>query len=140
MGKLFSHLLSSLTSSTSIFHMTFPFNMANIPIIMDNLQFYLPTSSYGRVVVSLVALTASYLAGLTIYRLFFSPLAGFPGPKIAAATGFYETYYDVVLNGQYVFKIKEMHEKYGQSVRMLNRRSPKQQRRLIYDTKSTQVP
>ena len=140
MGKLFSHLLSSLTSSTSIFHMTTPFNMANIPIIMDNLQFYLPTSSYGRVVVSLVALTASYLAGLTIYRLFFSPLAGFPGPKIAAATGFYETYYDVVLNGQYVFKIKEMHEKYGQSVRMLNRRSPKQQRRLIYDTKSTQVP
>ena len=92
---------------------SFPINMAIIPIIMDNPQFYLPTSSYSRVVIGLVALTASYFAGLTIYRLFFSPLAGFPGPKIAAVTGFYETYYDLLLNGQYVFKIKEMHEKYG---------------------------
>ena len=114
--------------------------MAIIPIIMDNSQLYLTTSSYSRVVISLVALTASYLAALTIYRLFFSPLAGFPGPKVAAVTGFYETYYDVVLNGQYVFKIKEMHERYGQSIRMLNQRSPQQQRKLIYDTKSTQVP
>ena len=90
---------------------------------------------------SLVALTASYLAGLTIYRLFFSPLAGIPGPKIAAVTGFYETYYDILLKGQYVFKIKEMHEKYGQSVGMLNQRSPQhQQWELIYNTESTQVP
>lgn len=90
---------------------------------------------------SLVALTASYLAGLTIYRLFFSPLAGIPGPKIAAVTGFYETYYDILLKGQYVFKIKEMHEKYGQSVGKLNQRSPQhQQWELIYSTESTQVP
>ena len=93
--------------------------MAIIPNIMDNSQFYLPTSSYSILAISLVALTTSYLVALTIYRLFFSPLAGFPGPKIAAVTGFYETYYDVILKGQYVFKIKEMHEKYGQSVRTL---------------------
>ena len=121
-------------------HDSFPINMAIVPIVMDNSQLYLPTSSYSRVVISLVALTASYLAALIIYRLFFSPLAGFPGPKIAAVTGFYETYYDFVLNGQYVFKIKEMHERYGQSVRMLNQRSPQQFFMIRVETISTQVP
>jgi hypothetical protein len=49
----------------------------------------------------------------TIYSVFFGPLAKFPGPKLAAATLWYEFYYDVVLEGQYTFKIKELHEKYG---------------------------
>jgi len=50
---------------------------------------------------------------LGIYRLYFHPLAGFPGPKLAALTLWYETYHDVWLRGKFVFKIKEMHEKYG---------------------------
>lgn len=50
---------------------------------------------------------------LVLYRLFFHPLAGFPGPKLAAATLWYETYYDVWLKGKYVFEIKDMHKKYG---------------------------
>jgi hypothetical protein len=50
---------------------------------------------------------------LVVYRLFFHPLAGFPGPKLAAATLWYETYYDVWLKGKYVFEIKDMHKKYG---------------------------
>lgn len=54
------------------------------------------------------------LAGILVRRLFFSPLAKFPGPKLAAATFLYEAYYDVVKQGQYTFKIKELHEKYGQ--------------------------
>lgn len=88
--------------------------------MMDNLLPYIPASIYGRAALGLVALTASYSAALMIYRLFFSPLAGFPGPKIAAVTGYYESFYDIVLNGQYVFKINDMHEKYGQSTRRLN--------------------
>jgi hypothetical protein len=50
---------------------------------------------------------------LVIYRLVFSPLARFPGPKIAAATGWYELYHDVVKPGQYFYKINEFHDKYG---------------------------
>jgi len=58
-------------------------------------------------------LLVSYLIALSFYRLVFSPLAKFPGPKLAALSLWYEYYYDVVKRGQYTFKIKEMHEKYG---------------------------
>jgi hypothetical protein len=51
----------------------------------------------------------------TVYSIYFGPLAKFPGPKLAAATLWYECYYDVVLEGQYTFKIKELHQKYGMS-------------------------
>jgi hypothetical protein len=53
------------------------------------------------------------LLSLGVYHLYFHPLAEFPGPKLAALTLWYETYHDVWLRGKYVFKIKEMHEKYG---------------------------
>jgi hypothetical protein len=48
-----------------------------------------------------------------ISRLYFSPLAKFPGPKIAAASAWYEFYYDYCLNGKYIFEIERMHQKYG---------------------------
>ncbi|KAI1752747.1 putative cytochrome P450 [Xylaria castorea] len=38
-------------------------------------------------------------------------LAEFPGPKIAAASEFYEFYYDVIKGGQYLYKTEEMHRK-----------------------------
>lgn len=54
-----------------------------------------------------------YLIGLAVYRLFFHPLAKFPGPKLAAVTRYYEAYYDVWKHGRYIWKIRDMHEKYG---------------------------
>lgn len=51
-----------------------------------------------------------------LYRLYFYPLSKIPGPKLAAFTGWYETYYDVYKMGKFVFEIKRMHEKYGMSV------------------------
>lgn len=54
-----------------------------------------------------------YLTSLAFYRLVLHPLARFPGPKLAALTRYYETYYDVVHNGKYTFKIAELHEQYG---------------------------
>ena len=57
-----------------------------------------------------------YSVVAVIYRLYLSPLSKFPGPKLAAATLLYEAYYDVILGGQYTFKIKELHEQYGQFV------------------------
>ena len=60
-------------------------------------------------------LVVTYLIIISCYRLVFSPLAKFPGPKLAALTLWYEFWYDVVKRGQYLFKIKEMHDRYGES-------------------------
>jgi hypothetical protein len=54
-----------------------------------------------------------YYTGLAIYRLFFHPLAKFPGPRLAAMSRWYEAYYDVIKDGQYTFKIADLHKKYG---------------------------
>lgn len=54
-----------------------------------------------------------YGIGLAIHRLYFSPLAKFPGSKIAAVSQWYEFYHDVIRRGKYMWKIGEMHEQYG---------------------------
>jgi hypothetical protein len=56
-----------------------------------------------------------YYVSLGFYRLYLSPLAKFPGPKLAALTYWVEFYHDVVRRGQYTFEIGKMHEKYGES-------------------------
>lgn len=61
----------------------------------------------------LAIVCAGYVLALLIYRLWLSPLAKFPGPKIAAATLWYETYHDAFRWGQYTFEIAKMHERYG---------------------------
>jgi hypothetical protein len=62
-----------------------------------------------------VLLYVLYLLSLAIYRLYFSPLASFPGPKLTALTGWYETYLECFHNGggQFTFHIRAWHEKYG---------------------------
>lgn len=73
------------------------------------------TINYGSAAAAFAALCILRFIYLVVYRLYFSPLAGFPGSKLAAATGWYEFYYDFVYNGHYVFEIERMHEKYGTS-------------------------
>lgn len=63
-----------------------------------------------------ISLVVYVLAG-AVYRLYFSPLAKFPGPKLAALTLWYEFYYDVIKKGRYTWEIRRMHEKYGTLVR-----------------------
>lgn len=64
-----------------------------------------------------VGLFFVYLVVWVIYtvvtRLFLSPLAKVPGPKLAALTYLYEWYYDIVEQGRFPFKVRRLHEKYG---------------------------
>ncbi|OTB01690.1 hypothetical protein M426DRAFT_75079 [Hypoxylon sp. CI-4A] len=63
-------------------------------------------------------LATFYSLGIALYRLFWSPLARIPGPRLAALTYWYECYYDLFQPAQYVFKIKDLHRKYGPIVRI----------------------
>jgi hypothetical protein len=69
----------------------------------------------GVLTIAFFLLFVLYLASLAVYRLYLSPLAKFPGPRLAAATYLYEGYYDVVKRGKYTFKIRDLHQEYGWS-------------------------
>jgi hypothetical protein len=61
------------------------------------------------------SLVVAWLLGLAAHRLWFSPLAHIPGPRLAAVTGLFEFYYDCILGGRYIFEIEKMHQQYGWS-------------------------
>ncbi|KAL4938472.1 hypothetical protein BDV06DRAFT_215067 [Aspergillus oleicola] len=65
-----------------------------------------------------VVVTVIYCLGVCIQRLVISPVARFPGPKLAALTFWYEFYYDVIKRGQYFREIEKMHQRYGPIVRV----------------------
>lgn len=48
-----------------------------------------------------------------IYRLYLSPIAKFPGRKMAALSFWNEYYYDVIKRGVYVWEIQKLHEEFG---------------------------
>ncbi|KAH7417587.1 putative cytochrome P450 [Cadophora sp. MPI-SDFR-AT-0126] len=77
-----------------------------------------PTRPSAVVLVALFLTWVAYLVAVAIHRMYFSPIARFPGPKLAALTKWYEFYYDVVLQGQFTFRIQAMHKKYGPIVRI----------------------
>ena len=72
---------------------------------------------YHFLVPASAALIVYIIAG-SIYRLYLSPISSFPGPKLAALTLWYEFYYDVVLGGQYLFHLRDLHAKYGPIIRI----------------------
>ncbi|KAI1827660.1 putative cytochrome P450 [Xylaria intraflava] len=67
-----------------------------------------------------LALAGVYSLCLVFYRVYLHPLAKFPGPKLAAATGWYETYIDLFRwpQGNFMEEISKMHQKYGPIVRI----------------------
>lgn len=84
----------------------------NVPAIASTMDLF----QDRRLIPLLGSLLLLYLLSLAFYRLFFHPLARFPGPRIAAVTRYYELYYDVLKGGMYVWKIKDLHERYGKGV------------------------
>lgn len=63
---------------------------------------------------SLLALASiSYLLVKVLYRVFLSPLAKIPGPKLAAATQMYEMYFDLIQKARFPWQIEALHARYG---------------------------
>lgn len=59
--------------------------------------------------------SAVYVVGLIIYRIYFHPLAKYPGPVLAKVTDLYSTYH--ALRGDRHLEFWRCHEKYGNVVR-----------------------
>ena len=59
-----------------------------------------------------VALLFLYRSLVIIYRLFLSPLARFPGPKLAAATSWYEGFFDL-RSKNFPDVLSGLHDQYG---------------------------
>ncbi|KAJ9607386.1 hypothetical protein H2200_008459 [Cladophialophora chaetospira] len=78
----------------------------------------LSASPIGLMFVFGPVLVVTYLLALITYRLYLCPQAEIPGPMLAKLTYWYEFYYDVVLPGQYIWKIRDLHEQYGPLVRI----------------------
>lgn len=62
---------------------------------------------------SVVGLIAVSILTQIVYRLFFHPLRGFPGPRLAAVSYLPEIYHDVIRGGMYMWEIEKMHQEYG---------------------------
>lgn len=75
---------------------------------------FIAMMDYRMLYAFLIILVLAYLVLRTVYRLYFHPLANFPGSKLAASTFLYEFYYDVLKSGMYIWKIERMHERYGE--------------------------
>ncbi|KAK7542233.1 cytochrome P450, partial [Phyllosticta citribraziliensis] len=81
----------------------------------------LPSASKSHqkhIVMTTIYLILLYVFYLAVKRLVFSPLARFPGPKLAALTRWYEFVYDVIFVGRFNWKVDELHQKYGPIVRI----------------------
>ena len=74
--------------------------------------------AYFAILELLVVALLLYTLWGAIYRLYLSPLAGIPGPKLAILSFWYEFYYDIVLKGRYQWKLVELHEEYGPIIRI----------------------
>jgi hypothetical protein len=70
-------------------------------------------SSFSTELLALAALWFLWFGATVIYRLFLSPIANIPGPKLAALTGWYETYFDCIKQGRFWVEIEQMHKNYG---------------------------
>jgi hypothetical protein len=61
----------------------------------------------------LTAAVLGMISFMIFTRLVFHPLAHVPGPRLAGFTKWYEFYYDVVCDGEYLNHIERMHATYS---------------------------
>jgi hypothetical protein len=108
--------LSKSSSSTAAF--TFPSiygQYSSKEIITKQAAINAFTKNMALFEIVATSITAQ-LVYIIVWRLFFSPIAQIPGPKLAALTSWYEFYYDVIRGGQFVWHIQELHDQYGKII------------------------
>lgn len=74
------------------------------------------TGSFVSPIAVGVGLVVVYNIALALYRLTLHPLAKFPGPKFAAVSGWYEFWYELNHRGDFLWHIRDLHDKYGKSL------------------------
>jgi hypothetical protein len=70
---------------------------------------------------AVITTTFGYLIILAVRklgRLRHHPLQSYPGPKLAAFTGWYKAYYEVIKGGELVDLLEKLHARYGASPRI----------------------
>lgn len=90
-----------------------PSSLVGVPLPGAEQTSVMALLSVQEIIILLACIGIVYNLAVVVHRLYFSPLAKFPGPKLAAATLWYEYYYDVVKRGRYTWKIAELHAQYG---------------------------
>ncbi|KAF4635062.1 hypothetical protein G7Y89_g3029 [Cudoniella acicularis] len=80
-------------------------------------SFPIPHSTHNIIALLIIPILA-YVLTLITYRLVFSPLAGFPGPRLAACTSWVEFYHDYFRQGRFLYEIEKYHQRYGPVVRI----------------------
>ncbi|KAJ7577965.1 cytochrome P450 [Mycena floridula] len=78
----------------------------------------MPFSHIETALAAILFVAVAYATSTVFHRLLFSPLRGFPGPRIAAATGWYIAYFDIVKDGGIVEELERLHAIYGPVVRI----------------------
>jgi cytochrome P450 len=75
-------------------------------------------TSKTNVLLTVLALIVVRTIVVSIYRLYFHPLAKFPGPKKVALAKFFEFYHDVLNNNDFPEVVEKLHEQHGPIVRI----------------------
>ena len=65
-------------------------------------------------IVGLLLIVVSLGVSLAIRQIFYHPLSKFPGPRLAALTPLYKTYYEVFRGGELLRRIQELHNIHGE--------------------------
>ena len=55
----------------------------------------------------------AYTAVAAVYNLYFHPLAHFPGPRVAAASSWWQVYVELIKQESLSIKLLELNRKYG---------------------------
>ena len=69
--------------------------------------------SLAQLALYAVAAWVLWTAAWAVYNLYFHPLAKFPGPRLAAATEWWQVWLEVVTEQSLSLKLWELHAIYG---------------------------